>query len=57
MTHDLSILIMWVTSLGVTSWGQRWKAKAERLADTLQYMIEEEASEERGTDDDPQDSD
>lgn len=43
--HDLSILIMWVTSLGVTAWGQKWKAKAERLQDALQYLVEEQADE------------
>lgn len=57
MTHDWAVLIMWVTSLGVTAWGQKWKAKAERLQDALQFMVEEEVGEERGTDDDSQDSD
>lgn len=45
MTHDWVVLIMWVTSLGVTLWGQKWKAKAERLTDALQYLIEEQADE------------
>jgi hypothetical protein len=39
--HDWVFLILWVTSLGVTLWGQKWKAKAERLADAIQYLIEE----------------
>lgn len=39
--HDWVVLIMWVTSLLVTGWGQRWKAKADRLADAIQYMVEE----------------
>lgn len=34
---------MWVTSLGVTAWGQKWKAKAERLHDAITYMVEEGA--------------
>lgn len=46
MIHDLSVLIMWATSLGVTAWGQAWKAKAERLQDALAYMIEEGVDEE-----------
>lgn len=45
MIHDWVVLIMWVTSLGVTAWGQKWKAKAERLHDALTFMVEEEASE------------
>lgn len=45
MIHDWVVLIMWVTSLGVTAWGQKWKAKAERLHDALTFMVEEEANE------------
>ncbi len=45
MIHDWVFLILWVTSLGVTLWGQKWKAKAERLADAIQYLIEEQADE------------
>lgn len=45
MIHDWVVLIMWVTSLGVTAWGQKWKVKAERLHDALTFMVEEEASE------------
>lgn len=45
MIHDWVVLIMWVTSLGVTAWGQKWKAKAERLHDALTFIVEEEASE------------
>jgi hypothetical protein len=40
--HDWVVLIMWVTSLGVTAWGQRWKAKADRLADAVEYLVEEQ---------------
>lgn len=46
MIHDWVVLIMWVTSLGVTAWGQYWKAKAERLRDALTFMVEEEADED-----------
>jgi hypothetical protein len=44
--HDWTVLIMWVTSVGVTAWGQKWKAKAERLQDALQYIVEEQADED-----------
>lgn len=33
---------MWVTSLLVTAWGQNWKAKADRLADAVEYLVEEQ---------------
>lgn len=56
MIHDWTVLIMWVTSLGVTAWGQSWRAKAERRKDVIQYMIEGEAD-ESGTADDSQDTD
>lgn len=46
MIHDSVVLIMWVTSLGVTLWGQKWKAKAERLHDALTYILEDQADEE-----------
>lgn len=46
MIHDWVVLIMWVTSLGVTAWGQHWRAKAERLHDALTFMVEEEADED-----------
>jgi hypothetical protein len=55
VTHDWTVLIMWVTSVGVTAWGQKWKAKAERLQDALQYIVEEQAD-ESGTTDDPEDA-
>lgn len=42
MIHDWTVLIMWVTSLGVTAWGQYWKAKADRLADAVEYLVEEQ---------------
>ncbi len=42
MIHDWAVFVMWVTSLGVTAWGQRWKAKAERLQDALTFMVEDE---------------
>lgn len=42
MIHDWAVFVMWVTSLGVTAWGQRWKAKAERLHDALTFMVEDE---------------
>ena len=42
MTHDWVVLIMWVTSLFVTAWGQKWKAKADRLADAVEYLVEEQ---------------
>lgn len=45
MIHDWTVLIMWVTSLGVTAWGQKWKAKAERLKDAIQYLVEEQTDE------------
>ena len=44
MTHDWVVLIMWVTSLFVTAWGQKWKAKADRLADAVEYLVEEQAN-------------
>jgi hypothetical protein len=43
VTHDWVVLIMWVTSLFVTAWGQKWKAKADRLADAIEYLVEEQA--------------
>jgi len=51
---------MWVTSLLVTLWGQKWKAKAERLHDALTYMVEEQADEgvaEEGVDEESDPSD
>lgn len=54
MIHDWTVLIMWVTSLGVTAWGQKWKAKAERLKDAVEYLVEERVD-ESGTADDPED--
>lgn len=42
MIHDWAVLIMWVTSLLVTAWGQNWKAKADRLADAVEYLVEEQ---------------
>lgn len=40
--HDWVVLVMWVTSLFVTAWGQKWKAKADRLADAVEYLVEEQ---------------
>lgn len=57
MTHDWVVLIMWVTSLGVTAWGQKWKAKADRLADAVQYLVEEQASAEEALESESEDSD
>lgn len=60
MIHDWVVLIMWVTSLLVTLWGQKWKAKAERLHDALTYMVEEQADEgvaEEGVDEESDPSD
>lgn len=51
MTHDWVVLIMWFTSLFVTAWGQRWKAKADRLGDAIQYLLEEQ-TDDSGTDSD-----
>ncbi len=55
MIHDWTVLIMWVTSLLVTLWGQHWYDKAKRQQDAIQYMIEEQA--DGGTDSDSGDGD
>lgn len=57
MTHDWVVLIMWVTSLFVTAWGQKWKAKADRLADAVQYLVEEQANEGDAEEVVPEDAD
>lgn len=57
VTHDWVVLIMWVTSLLVTLWGQRWKAKADRLGDAIQYLVEEQASAEEVVSEDADPSD
>lgn len=44
MIHDYIVLIMWVTSLLVTLWGQHWRTRAHRLQDALEYVVEEQAS-------------
>jgi hypothetical protein len=56
VTHDWVVLIMWVTSLFVTLWGQKWKAKADRLGDAIQYLVEEQASAEDVVETEPEDS-
>lgn len=45
MIHDWVFLILWVTSLFVTVWGQHWYDRAKRLADAITYMVEEQAEE------------
>jgi len=57
VTHDWTVLIMWVTSLGVTAWGQKWKAKADRLGDAIQYLIEEQTDGDDAEEVVPEDSD
>lgn len=42
MTHDWTVLIMWATSLGVTLWGQKWKARADHLQDVITYMVDDD---------------
>lgn len=54
MIHDWVVLIMWVTTLLVAVWGQHWYDKAQRQADAIAYMLEEQVD---GTDDDPEDPD
>ena len=43
--NGLSLLLSDALIMGTALWGQKWKARAERLQDAIQFMVEEEIDE------------